>query len=230
MHKASSLILGAICALALVGCGGGSGSPLLGARNPRVRVINAVPDPITVTVNGQTLEDNRVYGAYSDYTIMPNGDRTVIVSDPTTAGQLINTSELFELGQYYTLVPYKRADNSYGILNLKDVPATTTSQAQIRVVNVSDQTVDVYIHPKDTSIQPGDTPTIGTLTQGDARQDYTLPRDPGTYTITVTAAGSQTPLYERNVTVLAGEVETAVITGNTSSSTSGIIDLPSHRF
>jgi hypothetical protein len=229
MHKASSFIIAAICTVALVGCGGGSGSPALGAKNPRVRVVNLIQDParVNVTVNGETVQTNSPYLSVADYRIFPNGDREVVVSDATTGGTLTQSSHLFELGDYYTVINYRTNAGAYQTIYLSDVPDQLFGdQVQLRAANVSGQTVDVYITPEGTPIT-GLTPTFNDVVSGSSDSTYAAPRAAGSYTVTVTPSDSQTVLWTQNFTVLAGEAQTLVVTGNTDTP---IYVLPGKRF
>ncbi|AIE86887.1 hypothetical protein OP10G_3519 [Fimbriimonas ginsengisoli Gsoil 348] len=189
--------------------------------------MNAISNPASVSlaINSQTINGAAPYGYASDYTVFNNGNRSIVVSDSTTGGALLNTNELFELDHYYTVIAYRNGGGTYSEMKLSDVPALSGSDGQVRIVNVSNQTVDVYLTAVGADIT-GTVPTINDLTTGDTAQQYLI-RTPGAYTVTVTNSDNQTILYTKNISVTGREAQTVVVTGNAGTP---ILALPGRHF
>ncbi|WP_025229405.1 DUF4397 domain-containing protein [Fimbriimonas ginsengisoli] len=194
MRKLASLGVAALFALVLVGCGG-SGSTTLGARNPRVRVMDSLDNPtnVKIAVNHQVLANNSQYGFATGYTVIDNGNQTVQFSNADTGASLVDTTELFELDNYYTVIGYNTAGGPREI-TLSDIPNTgiASGHAMVRVVNVATQNVDVYITAPGANLNTS-TPTVTNDNIGDAAQAYT-DETIGTYEVRVTQAGTKNVL------------------------------------
>src|SRR6478672_5237223 len=103
MTKISQIMVGCAAALALFGCGG-TGNGILNVPNPRVRVANVMPGIASAKakVGNDTISSNIAFGAVSDYTVTPNGNKDLSVGDSTFSNLATLSNQLFETQRRYT--------------------------------------------------------------------------------------------------------------------------------
>lgn len=140
---------------AVLGCGGNSAG-IVGQQEPRVRLFDAVDGQTSVTATYQdsTLKNlgtstSAAYGSTSNDTIITNTNATATIDSPN--GPLFTTpSQLYRIGDYYTIYTGGSATNGYKSLALQDTQSVAPNgTVGLRVVHVGVNTpsVDVYFQP-----------------------------------------------------------------------------------
>jgi|GEM_PF-1774413 len=201
---AKRIFAGVCVALALVGCGGGSGNG--GTAN--ALGVNADPNvgSVTITANGTSVLNNVGFGSASPGFVAVNtGTNAQIYVTNNVGTQLAGTTYLsgFTQGQYYALFAYGSSNNQSIAILPMDVTEPTSGNARMMFVNTSvvQPSVDVYVTTQTTPT--GLAPTIrsvGAFNSGFSSEVNNLA--PGTYNVLFTQAGTQTVVATQlNVTV-----------------------------
>lgn len=214
MRKFLNIVVGAACAVAMVGCGGAS-TQLGIASNPRVRAVSVLDTPaqVDVVVDSSTLVDNGGFGTGGTRSVIDAGTRQVSVIDSTTQGTLVTEEQLFEENSDYTVVAF-RNNGTPDVLTLRDRRTETTGRADLRVIHVASGVgpVDVFVTPVGADLT-GLTPTFANVTIADSQVAY-ISVDPGTYQVRVAPTGTTNVLLSQNITVQAGQARTVLATNN----------------
>jgi hypothetical protein len=220
MRKILPYLLGSVCALAAIGCGG-SAETIVGAeQNPRVRALNLVanPSPVDITFDGSSISDNATFGVFSEYDVYRNGNREVRALDADTNGELAAETSLFELSNYYTVVVYPDGED-FSIAQLADDRSVDDDRGQLRIVHLANgaPNVDVFVTAPDTDIT-GRTPTVSNVAFGTVSGEAVGYQSltPGQHRIRVTLAGTTTvvPGLDTTITLAEGDSRTLYISNN----------------
>ena len=193
MDKRFSFGFLAFFTLALIGCGGGSGSG--GTAN--VYGVNADPNVgnITITANGSSVLNNVGYGLTSPgFVGVSSGTNGSVFVTNSSGTQLAGTTLISGLvtGNYYAIYAYGSSLNqSVAVLPL-DVSVPLSGQSRLIFTNTSvvQPSVDIYVTTQTTP--SGLTPTrtsVAAFNSGFSTELGNLA--PGTYNVIFTQAGTQ---------------------------------------
>jgi len=215
MNKLSKLL--AVCvpvALTIAACGGGDDlQDRLDVADPVVRLVHASPLVPNVTLYraDTALPDatNVPYESASNYADIAMGSAPWSVKTADAAALTVGTVTIDPTrGDRYTIVavPGTTTDNSvYLIVDPYNKPLTSES-THLRLMNAAETTgsVDLYMNAPGTDINAaGVTPIVAAIaykTSGPASGSDSVSIPGGTYTITITAAGTKTVLFRGNIT------------------------------
>lgn len=203
---------------AIVGCAGlgGDSSGIVGADNPRIRVVTGLPDvnAVDVFVASDHVLNDAGFGTVSEYTVENNGNRTVRFLDATSQGELASHTSLFEEDRHYTVVATGTAASGRTVIKLTDGrDEAGGGRAKVRVVNAAQNlgTVDVYITPTGTANDlTGVVPTADNVAFADEDQAYVF-LDPGHYRVRVTGSDNQTVVLDTTLSVQADQIRTLLL-------------------
>jgi hypothetical protein len=192
-----------------------SGGTTIFIDNPRsrFRFVDATTDvpAVDVLVDGAVALANAAYGSVADYATLPAGSRSFRVEASSAPGAyLYDKSLTLNAGYDNSLVAYSiQGTGSIGVIALQDNNLPPASgKAKLRIVNAgSDDTAyDAYVN--------GST-IVSTLVQGTASAYQELAA--GTYTVTLTQAGTSTQAAEVALPLDAGHVTTLYTYGRSGS-------------
>ncbi len=191
MRKLIAPLLGAICVLGAIGCGG-SDSPFNSGNNSRVRFVNAtsLTDPINAFVDNEQLGQSVTFGQTSSTGIFTNGNHNVQVRNATTGAIVRQTEATFELNTNYTLVAFTQDGGGQNLFSYRDNEDTTFGKGEVRVVRATKffGTIDVYIYPENEALPGQTTFVLNEL----AESTDVLMLDPGRYKIRIFRSGETT--------------------------------------
>lgn len=177
----------------LAACGGSSSSS---SGKAQVRLLNATltHSSLDFLNAGAVLSGAVGTDKVSAYTSVASGGSTLAANDAgSTTSQFIQTPSLATNG-HYTMVAYEAGGQVYGLFLGEDLVAPTAGTVLIRVVDLAVQAgrVDVYI----TSTAVANASALaslavtGTITTFNSNSVLSYTYAPGTYYVSVTAAGN----------------------------------------
>ena len=214
MKFAHKLLLTAIPFLSLAACGGGDDlQDRVNVADPAVRFVHAARLAPNVTLYRaaapQSDATDVAYRFASNYFDVKaeSADWTV---NTTVGGVTLGAVNLdVKRGSKYTIIALPTSAIESGVYVISDPyqKGLTTNNARLRVMNASFNagTIDLYMNPVGTNISaPGVNPLIAATafkTSGPLTADDSTGIAPGTYQLTITAAGSKTSMFRGQVTV-----------------------------
>lgn len=214
MKSLTKLLLTVIPVAVLAACGGGDDAQdRLDIAKPALRFVHASPLAPNVTLFraevAQPQATNVAYKFASNYFDVDKGaaDYSVRTANGNTT---IGTATLdTSRGNKYTLValPSSNTDNSVYLITDPFNKSLTSDKAKVRLMNASfnASNIDLYLNPVGTDISAAAvTPTIAATaykTAGPASGNDSLDINGGTYQLTLTAAGSKTPLFRGQLVI-----------------------------
>jgi hypothetical protein len=232
--------------LVLAGCGGSSG--LNGQQSPRIRLFNGADGQATIfatfqdaNLNNLGTSPNASYGAATTDTLIANTTATATIQGP--ASTLFTTAAtLYRENSFYSLYVYGSAFQNYHALPLSDSQLVSAGQTfGLRAVQLGTKNpnVDVYVQPGVTplgaanlafsGVALGNVTSPSNTLQAVDTNGYILPAlNANTlFTVSVTVAGSTTPIATTTVTVTQGAYYTVVVydspTGAASSTSVAVL-------
>jgi hypothetical protein len=208
MNSLNKLLLACVPVIGLAACGGGDTADRLDLADPVVRFVHASPVAPNVTLYradvSQSDATNVAYRFASNYFDVSTGDADWSVKTATGALTLGTVSIApAERGTKYTVIALPSsatASTAYLIVDPYNKGLTSDS-THLRVMNASFNAanIDLYMNAIGTDISPSSvTPIIAATafkTAGPASGSDSRDIPGGTYQLTITAAGSKTPLF-----------------------------------
>jgi hypothetical protein len=223
-------ILGSgIVALAVAGCGGGSGN----SGTAFVMGVNALPNvgAVSITANGTLILSNASFGQPSSAFVAVNaGTAAPIFLTNSSSTQLASGTTTFGSGLYYSAFALGNTANQFVFIYPVDVTGPTTSgDGNLIFVNASvlQPAVDVYVTPVGGVQGP---PQLTSMTPFNSGQQLAnLPA--GTYDVQFKTAGTATVLVDQpSITVgsdpTTNEIQIVGISDNTTGSATAQTNTP----
>jgi hypothetical protein len=205
-------------ALFLAACSGSSEPTTIAppANSALLRVVNATSGPpISVAVDGQVILEGVTTLEPSAYTHVPTGTHTLEVRSTAQGTMLGTTPVTFRKDSSYTLVaPPAAGGDPVVAIDTGAVPAA--GKVKFRVVHGAPDAppLDVYLTEDGASLD-GATPYVTPFVYGTgASSDFPgyVEREPGTYDVRFTAAGSKDVVLDSGpLPAAAGQVFSVVL-------------------
>jgi len=205
MNAVKRILLAAVPALILAGCGGGDTEDRLDVADPVVRFVQSSPVAPNVTLfNGTTAQadaSNVPYRFASDYFDIGTGVADWSV-EPSAGGASLGSVRIDpQRGTKYTIVALADSPNASGVQLIVDPynKPLTSDSTRLRVMNAAFDaaSIDLYLLPAGSSVGSA-TPTIANTvfkSAGPASGDDSVSVAAGSYVLAITPAGSKTVLF-----------------------------------
>lgn len=215
MNKMTKLVLALAPAFLMAACGGGDDSldDRLDVADPKVRLVHAVPLGPNVSLFRDGVAQSVVdlpYKGASAYFDVSTSSATWSVRTTAAPNATIGEST-FEAtrGDKFTLVAVPGSGSLTEVLNIRDPynKDLTSDNGRVRVLNaaINAPDIDVYITPPNADLAPL-APNFASVdyktsfpASGEDSLDVANATTP--YWMTITAAGSKTPLFRAPITV-----------------------------
>lgn len=203
----SLVVLAAVAALSLVGCGDES-SPTAPAAKARVMAIHASPDApaVDLLVDGAVAGSGLAFPNNTPYLEVPAGTRNVKVNVGGTTTTVINANVAVSGGASYSVFANGPVSSIGALVITDDLTAPAAGKAHVRFVHLSPDApaVDVAV-------------TGGPVLFADKSfQQYSAftPVNAGTYDLEVRLAGTSTVVLPLpGITLQAGKIYTVFARG-----------------
>ena len=193
----------AMTALALSACGGSSSTPATAS----VRLVNAtLPNPsIDMLVNAGTATVATPIDNVSAYSVPASGAATLKVDDAGLATALTTTTSTLTGAAHYALLSYESGATVKSVQLPEDwtVPATGAASLCVYDIVMEAGKLDAFIS-SNALAGAGDLAAmspVGSFAASASTSVLTLPYSPGTYYVTVTAAGNPSDVRMMNMPV-----------------------------
>lgn len=209
MRTTRTLALAAIALFALTAC---DDDPVGPATEGRIRAVHAVTNVATMDVlfGTASYKTNMAYKTHDGYKTMATGATAVKFRKNGVATDLLSTNASVANATDYTVIALGTEAAPQSMVLTDDNSAPAAGKAKFRVAHASAAlgAFDVYILLDATTIGNA-TPDKANLTAKTA--SAYIAKDPGTYTVIFTDAGTKAPaLIVQNVQVAAGNIRTVV--------------------
>ncbi len=203
----------AMTALALSACGGSSSTPATAS----VRVVNATltHPSIDMLVNAGTASAATALDSVSAYSVPASGAATLQVNDAGLATALTTTTSTLTGAAHYALLSYESGATVKSVLLPEDWTVPATGAASLRVYDIVMEAgkLDVFIssNPLSGSGDLAAMSPVGSFAASASTSVLTLTYSPGTYYVTVTAAGNPGDVRMMNMPVILTNQEVASV-------------------
>jgi len=208
----SLVVLAAVAALSLAGCGDDS-NPTAPAAKARVMAIHASPDApaVDLIVDGAVAGTGLAFPNNTPYLEVPAGTRNVKVNVGGTTTTVINANVAVSSGASYSVFANGPVSSIGALVIADDLTAPAAGKAHVRFVHLSPDAPAV-----DVAVTGGPV-----LFANKSFQQYSAftPVDAGTYDLEVRLAGTGTvALPLPGITLQAGKIYTVFARGFASGS------------
>lgn len=209
MRTTRTLALAAIALFALTAC---DDDPVSPSPQGRLRAVHAISNVANIDVLFGTAnyKTNMAYKAHDGYKTTATGTTAVKFRKNGVATDLLAVNATVANAADYTVIALgtEAAPQSMVLTDNNSAPAAGKVKFRVAHAAAALDAFDVYILLDATTIGTA-TPDKANLTAKTASAYIT--KDPGTYTVIFTAAGTKTPaLSVPNVQVAAGNIRTVV--------------------
>lgn len=216
MKPTRRLLLSTLPALAiLTACGGGDTEDRLDVADPKVRFVHASPLAPNVTLYRETVAQadatNVPYRFASNYFDVSTTAATWSVRTATGNVEIGNAVVPAQRGNRYTIVAVPGSSTTTGVYLIADPynKSLTTNNARVRLMNAAYNTssVDVYLTAPGVDIATVSPRIAATAyrTSGPASGNDSIELAGGTYTVTITTAGTKTALFRGTLGIAANQ-------------------------
>ncbi|MEO0853276.1 MAG: DUF4397 domain-containing protein [Cyanobacteria bacterium J06648_11] len=209
-YRRAIAIASASLAAFAIGCSENS-STVDPVEQTSVRAVQAVPDApeVDVFVNGDEAFADVAFFAVTDFVVVPEGDIEVEVfeSDPPSQDPVVSETiqnTLPDTSQTVTVAGLVNPEGNQQALQVdvfENDLETTVGQAELRIIHLSPDAPEVDIRLGDND-PDGD--LLATLSFGEATAQN-IEVAPGTYTVTVFAAGTETNVFTQILPAVVAE-------------------------
>lgn len=215
MNKMLKTMLAVTPMLLVAACGGGDDDldDRADIADPKVRLVHAVPlgPNVSLTRNGTALASTDVaYKGATSYFDVESGDATWVVRTTAAPNTTIGQQQFdASRGNKFTLVAVPAAGSLTEVLLIADPynKSLTSDDARVRVLNASFNAanIDAYITRPGVAIA-GVAPNFGAVAYKQANpasgnDSVEFDGDDANYVLTLTAAGSKTPIFQSPVSL-----------------------------
>lgn len=189
-------LLPAFLTLALAGCGGNADS---GSSTAKIRLLNLSGGYESLDLYTRDSDDTAdekqfsavAQGSISSYASVKNDGYTIKVRKSGASGDLTTWTATLAADTHVTYVAFGET-NQFGVLSIdEDLDDPASGQTNVRVLNTTQQSFDVYLTGASDSLNDVSATSAGV---GAGTQSLLSSVTSGTYRLRVTAAGSKTDL------------------------------------
>lgn len=217
MNKTFKLLLACVPALFIAACGGDDDiDDKLDIADPQVRLVHAVPAGPNVSLFRDNVAQsaqvtNVPYAGASNYFDVNTSSATWSVR--TTVGNVDVGSSLFEAtrGNRYTLIAVPGQGSVTEVLNIRDPynKNLTSDKGRVRVVNAAYNQINIDAYIFEPTVDTGAAATTPNFPAVAYRAAYPASGNDSVefeagnkaYTLTLTAAGTKTPVFRAPITM-----------------------------
>ncbi len=209
MRITRSLALAAIALFALTAC---DDDPVSPATEGRIRAVHAITNVanMDVLLGTASYKTNMAYKAHDGYKTTATGTTAVKFRKNGVATDLLSVNATVANAADYTIIALGTEAAPQSMVLTDDNSAPAAGKTKFRVAHAAATlgAFDVYILVDATTIGNA-TPDKANLTAKTA--SAYIAKDPGTYTVIFTDAGTKAPaLIVQNVQVAAGNIRTVL--------------------
>lgn len=192
----TGLVLAALLAGGVAGCGGGSSS-----GDGQVRLVNltrshAALDLATSSTSSSKLVSSVTPGTASAFKGVGAGSATLLVTDTGSTTTLISTGPSITKDQSYALVVYESNSTLKSAWLSENESTPTSGTGALRVVNLATDAggLDIYVTTPSTVLTSSLSPTYSLAAGSGVLTTASLSLAPGSWRVRVTAAGTPADL------------------------------------